>query len=232
MGQTVNLQPPGASGYLSLPSQGSGPAVLVVQEWWGLDDWIKSVVDRLATEGFVALAPDLYRGQLAGHTEIERAGELMREMPVERAAEDMGGAMDYLAGHERTSSDSVGVLGFCMGGMMAFELACQRPEAIGAVISFYGFPVNDPPPDYTRIAAAIQFHVAELDTHFTPAKGNNLHKKLLALGKQVSIRVHDGAGHAFMAEHNTMGTYDPELAAEIWPTAMSFIREHLAGSTP
>ena len=90
----------GASGYLALPEGGSGPGVIVVQEWWGLDSGIKEMADRLAAEGFVALAPDLYHGDLAGHTEMDKAGELMQAMPTDRAARDMSGAVDFLADHD------------------------------------------------------------------------------------------------------------------------------------
>src|SRR5229473_6965972 len=89
-----------ASGYLSTPAAGRGPGVLVIQEWWGLNPQIKSVCDRLAAEGFTALAPDLYHGELAGHAEMDRAAELMNAMPIDRAARDMSGAVGYLAGHD------------------------------------------------------------------------------------------------------------------------------------
>ena len=94
-----------ASGYLATPDGGSGPGVIVIQEWWGLDSGIKEMADRLAVAGFVALAPDLYHGELAGHTEMDRAGELMTAMPIDRAARDMSGAVDFLADHDATTGD-------------------------------------------------------------------------------------------------------------------------------
>jgi carboxymethylenebutenolidase len=216
-----------ASGYLALPDGGTGPGVIVVQEWWGLDSGIKEMADRLAAAGFVALAPDLYHGELAGHTEMDKAGELMTSLPMDRAARDMGGAVDYLAESDATTSDKVGVMGFCMGGMLTFLLAAQRPDRIKAAVPFYGFPSGDSQPDYSRIEAAIQGHMAENDDFFPPAAARELEQKLRDLGKDATLTVHEGSGHAFMAPHNALGTQDVELAATIWPQAMSFLHEHL-----
>src|SRR6266481_424713 len=93
-----------ASGYLAKPASGSGPGVLVIQEWWGLDASLKEMADRLAAAGFVALAPDLYHGEVAGHTEMDKAAHLMQSMPADRAGKDMSGAVDYLAGHNAVTS--------------------------------------------------------------------------------------------------------------------------------
>ena len=110
-----------ASGYLALPDSGSGPGVIVIQEWWGLDDHIVSVADRLAAEGFVALAPDLYGGRVAHGR--EDAAAMMAALPVDQAARDLSGAVDYLLGLEATTSDAVGAIGFCMGGGFVLMLA-------------------------------------------------------------------------------------------------------------
>src|SRR4029077_15387805 len=119
-----------ASGYLVKPASGSGPGVLVIQEWWGLDSGIKETADRLGAAGFVALAPDLYHGELAGHDEMDKAARLMQSLPPERAARDMSGAVDYLASHPAVTSDGIGVMGFCMGGMLSFIIAANRPDRI------------------------------------------------------------------------------------------------------
>ena len=145
-----------ARGYLAVPESGTGPGVIVVQEWWGLDSGIKEMADRLATAGFVALAPDLYHGELAEHTEMDKAAELMNSLPADRAARDMSGAVDYLADHDATTGDGIGVMGFCMGGLLTFVLAALRPDKIKAAVPFYGFPQGDDQPDYSKIEAAIQ----------------------------------------------------------------------------
>ncbi len=217
----------GASGYLAVPEGGSGPGVIVVQEWWGLDSGIKEMADRLAAEGFVALAPDLYHGELAGHTEMDRASELMQAMPMDRAARDMSGAVDFLADHAATTGDGIGVMGFCMGGMLTFVLAAERPDKVKAIVPFYGFPSGDGQPDYSKIEAAIQGHMAEHDDFFGPEAARALEATLKELGKNVSITVHEGTGHAFMAPHNALGTRDDEAYARIWPQAIGFLHEHL-----
>jgi carboxymethylenebutenolidase len=216
-----------ASGYLALPESGSGPGVIVVQEWWGLDSGIKEMADRLAAAGFVAFAPDLYHGELAGHTEMDRAAELMNAMPPDRAGRDMSGAVDLLAAHEAVTSDGVGVVGFCMGGLLSFVLAAMRPDKVKALVPFYGFPQGDQQPDYAAITAPIQGHMAENDDFFSPAGAKALEQKLRELGKDVTITVHPGTGHAFMAPHNALGTYDQERYDEIWPQVLAFLHQHL-----
>lgn len=215
------------SGYLALPEGRRGPGVIVVQEWWGLDSGIKEMADRLAAAGFVALAPDLYHGELAEHTEMDRAGELMTALPADRAARDMSAAVDYLADHDATTNDGIGVMGFCMGGLLTFVLAALRPDRIVAAVPFYGFPTGDDQPNYRDIEAAIQGHMAENDDFFPPEAARALEAELLALGKDVTITVHEGAGHAFMAPHNALGTQNQELYDKIWPQATAFLHEHL-----
>jgi carboxymethylenebutenolidase len=216
-----------AGGYLALPEGRRGPGVIVVQEWWGLDSGIKEMADRLAAAGFVALAPDLYHGELAEHTEMDKAGELMTALPADRAARDMSAAVDYLADHDATTNDGIGVMGFCMGGLLTFVLAALRPDRIAAAVPFYGFPTGDDQPNYRDIDAAIQGHMAEHDDFFPPEAAKALEAELKALGKDVTITVHEGAGHAFMAPHNALGTQNQELYDKIWPQATAFLHEHL-----
>ncbi|MGI9659531.1 MAG: dienelactone hydrolase family protein [Gaiellaceae bacterium] len=215
-----------ASGHLAVPSSGSGPGVIVIQEWWGLNQQIKGTADRLAGDGFVALAPDLYRGELAGHDEMDKAGELMTTLPPDRAAKDMSGAVDYLAAHESVTSDKLGVIGFCMGGLLTLLLAAQRSDRIGAAVPFYGFPQGDAEPDWTGLTATVRGHMADPDDFFTPEAAKGLEAKLQGLGKDVTFSVHK-AGHAFMNEENPGGTYDPELAAYLWPRVTGFLHTEL-----
>jgi carboxymethylenebutenolidase len=216
-----------ASGYMAVPPGGTGRGLIVVQEWWGLDSAIKEMCDRFAAEGFVAFAPDLYHGELAGHTEMDRAGELMAAMPMDRAARDLSGAVDLLAEHEAVSGDGVGVAGFCMGGMLSFVLAALRPDRIKAVVAFYGYPYGDSQPDYSAIDAPIQGHMAENDDFFGPDGARQLEQRLRLLGKDVDFTIYPGAGHAFMAPHNALGTRDEALYAEVWPKTIGFLQQHL-----
>jgi carboxymethylenebutenolidase len=229
MAQTVDFRSNGhsASGYLATPKSGSGPGVLVIQEWWGLDPGIKEMTDRLAAAGFVALAPDLYHGQLAGHDEMDKAAHLMQTMPADRAGRDMSGAIDYLASHPNVTTKQIGVVGFCMGGMLSFIIAAHRPDKVGAVVPFYGFPQAPYEPDWTKIAAPISGHMAEHDDHFSADGARALETKLRGLGKNVTLKVHPGTGHAFMGPHNALGTLNEKLAAQIWPEVVSFLKDTL-----
>src|SRR4051812_30747668 len=150
MGSQVEFRSNGdtASGYLAVPASGSGPGLLVVQEWWGLVPQIKETCDRLAGEGFVALAPDLYHGDIAEHTEMDKANELMQSLPPDRAARDMGGAIDYLLAHDAVRGAKVGVIGFCMGGMLTLMSTGWQGDK-GAVGSpFYGAPLGGRAPGW------------------------------------------------------------------------------------
>jgi carboxymethylenebutenolidase len=216
-----------ASGYLVRPPGGTGPGVVVCQEWWGLDAGIKEMADRLGAAGFVALAPDLYRGELAGHTEMDKASELMQKLPPDRAARDMSGAVDFLANHEAVTGDGLGVVGFCMGGMLAFLLAAMRPDKIKAAVPFYGFPQGEMEPDWSGLNASIQGHMAEQDDFFSPDAAKALEAKLQGMGKDVTLTVYPGTGHAFMGPHNALGTLNEDLATEIWPGVLAFLHQKL-----
>lgn len=214
-----------ASGYLVLPSSGSGPGVLVIQEWWGIDSGIKEMTNRLAAAGFVALAPDLYHGELAAHDEMDKAAHLMQTLPPDRAARDMSSAVDFLAGHPAVTSDGIGVVGFCMGGMLSFIVAANRGDKVKALVPFYGFPGEGMVKDWSKLAASVQGHMAEKDDFFPPEAAQELEAKLRALGKNLSLTVVQG--HAFMGPHNALGTLNLELAAKIWPQATAFLHEQL-----
>ena len=229
MAETVEFRSNGsmASGYLAKPATGSGPGVLVIQEWWGLDSGIKEMADRLAAAGFVALAPDLYHGELAAHDEMDKASHLMQSLPPDRAGRDMSGAVDYLASHDAVTSKGIGVVGFCMGGMLAFIIAANRPDKVKAVVPFYGFPQGPAEPDWSSLTASISGHMAEHDDYFAPAAARALEAKLRGMGKNVTLKVHPGTGHAFMGPHNALGTLNATLAAQIWPEVIAFLKDTL-----
>jgi carboxymethylenebutenolidase len=229
MAETVSFASNGstASGYLVRPSGGSGPGVLVIQEWWGLDSGIKEMADRLGAAGFVALAPDLYHGEVAGHDEMDKAGQLMQSLPADRAGRDMSGAIDYLAGLDGVTGRGMGVVGFCMGGMLSLIIAAMRPDKITAAVPFYGFPQGDSEPDWSRLAARVRGHMAENDDFFGPDAAKALETKLRAMGKDVTFTVHPGTGHAFMGPHNALGTFNEKVAAEVWPKVLAFLHETL-----
>ena len=229
MSQTVEFPSNGdtASGYLAIPTSGKGPGLLVVQEWWGLVPQIKRTCDRLAELGFVALAPDLYHGDYAEHTEMDKANELMQSLPPDRAARDMAGAIDYLLGHQAVQGNAVGVIGFCMGGMLTLLIAALQGDKVAAATPFYGAPLGDMAPDWSGLTASVQGHFAENDDFFPPGPVKDLEKQLQGMGKDVEFIVYPGTGHAFANEEDALGTYDAEAADTALNRAKTFLSSHL-----
>src|SRR5437588_6517181 len=166
-----------ASGYLSTPAAGRGPGVLVIQEWWGLVRQIKSVCDRLAAEGFTALAPDMYHGKSAD--EPDAAGKLFMALNIAQAEKDLRGAAKALAGYSSTAK--LGAVGFCMGGQLALFAATLNPS-IGATVNFYGIHPNVKP-DYGKLAGPVLGLYAEKDSFVTPPVAREGDKAIKGAGK-------------------------------------------------
>ena len=210
-----------AHGYLAVPPSGSGPAVVVIQEWWGLTDHIADVTDRLAAEGFVALAPDRFGGRTT-HDAAE-AGQLMGELPVDQAARDLGGAVDFLLGHEAVTSSTVGAVGFCMGGGFVLLLAVQQDGRVSAAVPYYGVG-SAIPSTYEGLTAAVQGHYGERDD-FYPADDARAQAEQIRSesGAEVEFHFYD-AGHAFHNDTNALGTYSQDDAALAWSRTVDFLR--------
>ncbi len=229
MGEMIEFAANGstARGYLAVPDAGSGAGVIVLQEWWGLVPQIAAVCDRLAAEGFVALAPDLYHGEMAEHTEMDKAGELMNGLPPERAARDMSAAITHLLGLDATTGEAVGVVGFCMGGMLTLLITAQEGDRVAAAAPFYGAPLGDGGPDWSGLTAKVEGHFAETDDFFPPEAVIALEGELQAMGKDVTFHVYPGTGHAFTNEENPLGTYDPDVTATAWGRTLDLLRSTL-----
>jgi carboxymethylenebutenolidase len=211
-------------GYLAIPPSGSGPGVVVLQEWWGINDQIKEVCDRFASEGFVALAPDIYRGVVT--QEPDEAGKLMMSLNIEQAAKDMSGAVGFLAGHPAVTSKGVGVVGYCMGGALALWLATLQPELVDAVAPFYGIAGWPMTPDWSRLEAPVQGHYAENDEFAGPAAVAALEAELGRLGKEYEFFVYPGTEHAF-TNHHRPEVYNEEHSETAWNRTLAFFREHV-----
>lgn len=232
MGEMIEFAANGhqAQGYLALPASGSGPGVMVVQEWWGLAPQIKRTCDQLADDGFVALAPDLYHGELAEHHEMDKAGELMTKLVAEmdKAATDMSGAITALLEHDAVTTSNVGVVGYCMGGMLTLVIAAKEGDRIGAAAPFYGAPLGDGGPDFSNLTAKVVGHFAETDDFFPPDPVKALEADLIASGKDVSFTVYPGTGHAFTNEDDPLGTYNADLDASTWATTVELFNASLS----
>jgi carboxymethylenebutenolidase len=229
MGTTVEFKSNGsvASGYLAQPDSGPGPGVIVLEEAWGLVPHIMSVADRLAEAGFTALAPDLYHGRTS--TEPGEAMKMMMGLNMARAAKDMSGAVDYVA-DQAVRSDSIGVVGFCMGGGLALVLACQRPDVVKAVAPFYGLiPWPTAQPDYMRLQGAVHGHYAERDNFASPAAVAALEKDLLSKGKRAEFVIHPGVDHAFFNDDRPE-VYDADAATSAWSQTTAFLHAELDGA--
>jgi carboxymethylenebutenolidase len=213
-----------AHGYLAIPESGSGPGVIVIQEWWGLTDHIVDIANRLAGEGFAALAPDLFGGKTT-HDSGE-AGRLMSELPVDKAATDLAGAVDFLLGHPAVTSTKIGAVGYCMGGGFVLLLAAQQGDKIGAAVPFYG--VGEAVPDqYSGLTAPVQGHYAEQDEFYPVSEARKQEQQIREeSGAEVEFFYYP-AGHAFHAEHDLLGTYDPESAKLAWRRTVDFLHAKL-----
>lgn len=212
-----------AGGYLAPSHSGSGPGVLVLQEWWGLVPQIKSVCDRLAAEGFTALAPDLYHGDFAEHTEMDKAGKLMTTLPPDRAARDMSGAIEYLLSLESCTTPQVGVVGFCMGGMLALMVAALESNRVAVAAPYYGAPLDEEGLNWSGLTAKVEGHFAEFDDFFPPDAVKKLEVGLRDLGKDATFHVYEGTGHAFANEENALGTFDVSATATAWERTLNLL---------
>ncbi|WP_405007545.1 dienelactone hydrolase family protein [Kitasatospora purpeofusca] len=213
-----------AHGYLARPPQGVGPGLVVVQEWWGLTPYLADVADRFAAEGFTVLAPDLFGGATT-HDSAE-AARLERELPVERAVRDLGGAVDLLLGLDGVVGDAVGVVGFSMGGGFALLLAAAEGDRVAAAVPFYGLP-PDPDFEYRGLTAHVLGHYGEHDRYLPMAA---VDEAAIRIGEATDVRPEFHfypAGHAFMNEENLLGTYDPLQAAIAWKRTLAFLWGHL-----
>jgi carboxymethylenebutenolidase len=222
--QNVTFESAGgeAHGYLALPESGSGPGVIVIQEWWGLVDHIRDVADRLAAEGFVALAPDLYGGRIAH--DGKEAAQMMSKLPEAEGARLLAGAVDYLLAHEAVTSSTVGAIGFCMGGGFVLALAAQQGERISAAVPFYGVG-QAVPKSYEGVRAAIQGHYGEQDTSYPVEKAKAQEEQIRReSGTEVNYYFYD-APHAFHNDENPQGNYRPEAAKLAWSRAVQFLKD-------
>ena len=210
------------SGYLSAPESGSGSGLIVIQEWWGLVDHIKNVVDRFAGEGFVALAPDFYDGQTTDSP--DEAGKLMMALEIESAEQNLRGAIDYLLGRDDAAGGTVGTVGFCMGGQLALYAACVNPR-VGACVDFYGIHPNVNP-DLTQLRAPILGFFAEDDQSVPPDVVRQLERDLTAAGKQSTIRIFGGADHGFFNDTRHR-VFHAVYANQCWEQMLQFFAEHL-----
>ncbi len=214
-----------ALGYLSLPAAGGAPkkaAIIVIQEWWGMNDWIKENADRLAAQGYVALAVDLYRG--ADAKDAGTAHELMRGLSEDRAIGDLEAGFNYLATRPDVDPAKIGAVGWCMGGGYTLALAVNEPRLKAAAMN-YGKIVQDPD-KISKVKAALLGNFAGKDKGIAPADVRTFEGAMRGAGKDVDIKIYDPDGHAFMNPNNKEG-YDAAAAQDAWARIDTFFAKKL-----
>lgn len=212
------------SGVAYTPAQvkGPAPAVIVIHEWWGLNDWVKEQAARLSDQGYVTLAVDLYRGKSTANP--EEAHELMRGVPEDRARRDLLAAVKFLQSQKNVRADRIAVIGWCMGGGYAETLAVSDPGLAAAVIN-YG-RLSTEKETLNKIQAPLLGLFGGLDRGIPPESVRQFESTMKGLGKKVETHIYPGAGHAFQNPSNKAG-YRAEDAADAWKRITAFLAAHL-----
>jgi carboxymethylenebutenolidase len=205
--------------YMAVPDgDGRHPAIVVIHEWWGLNDQIRVIADRWAKEGFLAVAPDLYDGKVVPIGRSEEAAVAMKELDVPKAVRSIAATVAALKDDARCTG-KVSVTGFCMGGALAFATS-THVTGLAAVVPFYGIPGTA---DWSKVDAPVQAHFASHDEWSTVAKAKEIQA---ALGEKMELHVYD-AQHAFCNDRRPE-VFNPGACAQAWSRAVQFVRDHSA----
>lgn len=209
-----------ASGALFMPDGGERrPGVVLIHEWWGVNEQIQSIAQKWAAEGFVALVPDLYHGKVVPIGDAKSAETAMNKLDFPRALQEITGAVAFLKAHPR-STGKVAVTGYCMGGALTFATAAAVP-GLAAVVPFYGLP---PGADWSRVDAPIQAHFAMEDDWATVDGAKAIQEALAKHARQMELHVY-AAKHAFCNDQRPE-VYNRDACAQAWSRAVSFVRSH------
>jgi carboxymethylenebutenolidase len=211
------------SAYLALPDgAGKHPAIIVIHEWWGLNDWVKEQAQKYASQGYVALAVDLYRGKVASNP--DEAHILMRGLPDDRGMRDLEAAYAYLSSRPDVNAGKIGSIGWCMGGSWSIKLAVDQPKLAACAVN-YGWLPSDPAL-VAKIKAPVQGNFGADDQGIPPKDVKAFEAAMKADGKITDIKIYDGAGHAFQNPNNKQG-YRPEASADASQRISAFFQKYL-----
>ena len=202
--------------------KGPFPALIVIHEWWGLNDWVKEQASKFADEGYVALAVDLYRGKVADNADL--AHELMRGVPEDRATRDLKAAYDFLSAQPDVKKDRIGSIGWCMGGGYSLDVALAEPHLAADVIN-YGHLATDPD-QLKKIQAPILGLFGGQDRGITPEDVKKFQQAMEKLGKKIDVKIYPDAGHAFENPNNKQG-YRAEDTSDAWQRTVAFLASTL-----
>jgi carboxymethylenebutenolidase len=214
----------GTDAYVALPSgTGAAPAVVIFHEWWGLNGQIREIAQRIASQGYVAIVPDLYHGKVA--SDPEGAHVLVRGLDAKRAMQEAGMAIAWLRAQPRTAKSRIGCIGFCMGGSLSLGFALENRD-IAAAVMFYGPPETDPA-KLANLRVPLQGHFGATDDGIPGESVKAFESALAKAGKKTEIYVYAGAGHAFM--HEGRPSYRPDAARQAWARTLGFLQKYLKG---
>ncbi|MGN6359231.1 MAG: dienelactone hydrolase family protein [Thermomicrobiales bacterium] len=224
MGEMITFAANGGAcpGYLARAEKDGAPGVVVIQEWWGLNQHVKDVADRLAAAGYTALAPDLFHGDEAGYQEPDEAGKMMMALNIGAAAKDMRGAAAHL---RDLTGKPAGIVGFCMGGALSLYAACDNPDNVAACADFYGVhPAAKP--NLAALQAPLLGIFAEKDDFTPPAAVHELDRQLTAAGKPHDFTIYPNTDHAFF-NNDRPEVYAPDAARDAWGKLLAFFGKNL-----
>jgi carboxymethylenebutenolidase len=211
------------SGYLVMPGgAGKHPALIAIHEWWGLNDQVKEEARKLAAQGYLVLAIDLYRGKVG--TTPEEAHELMRGVPDDRGIRDLEAAFTYLANRPDVDAGKIASIGWCMGGGYSIKLAEDQPKLAACIVNYGALPAD--PQNVAKIQAPVLGNFGADDRGITPASVRAFEAAMKAAGKSVDVKIYDGAGHAFENPDNKDG-YRPVAADDAWQRITAFLKKTL-----
>jgi carboxymethylenebutenolidase len=215
--------------------QGKFPAVMVIMEAFGLNDHIKDVTERIAAEGYVAIAPDLYYREspnVVSYDQLQDAIGLMQRLDAAKVVIDLQSVIAHLKSQNFVNGDRIGITGFCMGGTIAFLAACKFPSDIKAAVPFYGGSIADDSPmaplNAARdLQAPIQCFFGEKDPYIPLSQVQRIEDTLGALGKTYEVKVYAGADHGFFCDERA--SYHPEAARDAWEKTIAWFEQYLRG---
>jgi carboxymethylenebutenolidase len=213
------------SAYLAVPDSGAPhPALVVIHEWWGLNDWVKEQAQKFAEQGYMALAVDLYRGKVAYDPNL--AYELSRGLPQDQAMRDLKAAFDYLASRPDVRHDKIGSVGWCMGGGFSLLLAVHEPKLAACVVNYGSLPTDKD--EIQRIQAPVLGNFGADDRGIPPSAVEAFEGAMKAAQKSIDVKIYDGAGHAFENPNNKLG-YREAAANDAWARTLVFLNRTLKG---
>jgi carboxymethylenebutenolidase len=210
------------TGYLAEP-EAEGPGVIVIHEWWGLDDSMRKMVDRFAGEGFVALSPDLYEGETT--EQPDEAEQKLMALNMDEAVKQMRGGVKRVLESEKCNG-RVGAVGFCAGGGLAVWAAAEDPDISASVTYYYVMPHGKP--DFSKVNGPVLGHFGTEDEFIPPDAARELEQEMNSAGIETTFEFYEGGGHAFANDHDRLGTYNEEYAEQAWRKTVDYLKQNLS----